>query len=85
MCSATETHCHPDVSAILNSNFYPQAWKTATIIPVPKTPHPKSNNDFRPIALTPLLSKCMERLIHDELTSQVAGSLDPMQFAYRAN
>ena len=67
----------------LNISFVPQAWKTATIVPVPKTAQAKLPNDFRPIALTSLLSKCMERVVSKELSLQTAKSMDPMQFAYR--
>ena len=69
----------------LNTSFVPQAWKTATIVPVPKTAQAKVPNDFRPIALTPLLSKCMERVVSKELSLQTVKSMDPMQFAYRAS
>lgn len=41
-------------------------------------------NDYRPIALTPLLSKCMERLVRRELSSQTAEFMDPMQFAHQS-
>lgn len=70
---------------LLNSKSFSQAWKTAAIIPVPKNPHVKTNNYFRPIALTPFLRKCMEHLVRDELSRQVAGSLELMQFPYRNN
>ncbi|KAI3356751.1 hypothetical protein L3Q82_003420 [Scortum barcoo] len=30
----------------------PQLWKTSCIVPVPKTPHPKELNSYRPVALT---------------------------------
>ena len=68
----------------LNISFVPQAWKTATIVPVPKTAQAKLLNDFRPIALTSILSKCMERIVSKELSLQTSKSMDPMQFAYRA-
>uniref|UniRef100_A0A674ML85 Reverse transcriptase domain-containing protein n=1 Tax=Takifugu rubripes TaxID=31033 RepID=A0A674ML85_TAKRU len=34
----------------------PQLWKTSCIVPVPKTPHPKELNSYRPVALTIHLS-----------------------------
>ena len=40
--------------------------------------------DFRPVALTSILSKCMERVVCDHLTSMVVDKLDPLQFAYKA-
>ncbi|KAI3357980.1 hypothetical protein L3Q82_003007 [Scortum barcoo] len=41
----------------------PQLWKTSCIIPVPKTPHPKELNSYRPVALTSHLMKMLERLV----------------------
>ncbi len=39
----------------------------------------------RPVALTPIFSKCFERLIRDHTCSVLPASLDPLQFAYRSN
>ncbi len=52
--------------------------------------HTKENkitclNDWRPIALTPIFSKCFEKLIRDYICSVLPASLDPLQFAYRSN
>ncbi|KAI3354913.1 hypothetical protein L3Q82_004704 [Scortum barcoo] len=41
----------------------PQLWKTSCIVPVPKTPHPKELNSYRPVALTSHLMKTLERLV----------------------
>ncbi len=38
---------------------------------------------FRPVALTSVLCKCMEKVVAGELTSKVAEYLDPLQFAYK--
>lgn len=69
----------------LDNGFVPLAWKNSIIIPVPKIPNAKSLKDFRPIALTSILCKCMERIVCKELLSQIETSIDPLQFAYRAN
>ncbi len=42
-------------------------------------------NDWRPVALTPILSKCFEKLVRDYICSVLPASLDPLQFAYRSN
>ncbi len=42
-------------------------------------------NDWRPVALTPIFSKCFEKLIRDHICSVRPASLDPLQFAYRSN
>lgn len=41
-------------------------------------------NGFRPIALTSILCKCMEKLALEELIFMVGESLDPLQFAYKS-
>ncbi len=51
---------------------------------------PKKNkitclNDWRPIALTHIYSKCFEKLVRDYICSVLPASLDPLQFAYRSN
>ncbi len=42
-------------------------------------------NDWRPVALTPIFSKCFEKLVRDYICSVLPASLDPLQFAYRSN
>ncbi|KAI4896057.1 hypothetical protein NFI96_010382 [Prochilodus magdalenae] len=42
-------------------------------------------NDFRPVALTSIISKCFERLVLSHLKSCLPATLDPHQFAYRGN
>jgi len=51
----------------------PQQWKTAVITPVPKVPTPTSESDYRPISITPVLSRLIERRI---VTSFVYPALD---------
>ena len=41
-------------------------------------------NDFRPVALTYILAKCMERIVCNQLVAYVADRMDPLQFAYKA-
>ena len=47
----------------LDTYHLPILWKTVIIIPVPKKPSPKVQNDFRPVALTSVPFKYMDRLI----------------------
>lgn len=56
--------------------------KTVTIIPVPKK-LTKSKNDYRLIALTPIMMKSFERLVKDHIISRLL-MLDPFQFTYQA-
>ena len=69
---------------LLNNHFVPRSWRTSTIIPVAKKSNAKEMNDYRPVALTSVICKCMERIVCDKLTTSVADRLDPLQFAYKA-
>uniref|UniRef100_A0A674MTI7 Catenin alpha-2 n=1 Tax=Takifugu rubripes TaxID=31033 RepID=A0A674MTI7_TAKRU len=59
----------------------PQLWKTSCIVPVPKTPHPKELNSYRPVALTSHLMKTLERLILAHLRPLNKIILDPLTFS----
>ena len=63
----------------------PACFKTTTIVPVPKHSSAVSLNDFRPVALTPIMMKCFERLVLAHLKAGLSPSLDKHQFAYRGN
>ena len=55
------------------------------ICPVPKNNKPASLNDYRPVALTPIVMKCFERIVLKHLLSYTTPHHDPHQFAYKPN
>ncbi|KAK3560337.1 hypothetical protein QTP86_006326 [Hemibagrus guttatus] len=72
--------------------------KTTTIVPVPKKSTANCKefseggswvlmclNDYHPIALTPIVMKCFERLVMRHIKTQIPPSLNSLQFAYRPN
>lgn len=63
----------------------PLLWKSAIISPVPKISKPKDLNDYRPIALTPIIMKCFERVVKGILMEETKAFTDPLQFAYQKN
>ncbi|KAI3374499.1 hypothetical protein L3Q82_006318 [Scortum barcoo] len=63
----------------------PTCLKTATIIPIPKTSTVTGLNDYRPVALTPIVMKCFERLVMAHIKDCVDVTVDPHQYAYRKN
>ena len=69
----------------LNNSTIPTIWKTSEIIPIAKKPSPACLNDYRPVALTPILMKCFEKVIKSILYEQVKEYTDPLQFAYTKN
>ena len=69
----------------LNEGYVPTKWKLSEIIPLPKKPQPKVLNDFRPVALTSVAMKCMEKIVKNKLMPDVGRQQDPLQFAYTKN
>ncbi|KAK3508267.1 hypothetical protein QTP70_017786 [Hemibagrus guttatus] len=69
----------------LSSAVVPTCLKTKTIVPVLKKSTVFCLNDYRPVALTPIMSKCFKRLVMRHIKTQLPPSLDPLQFAYRPN
>ncbi len=63
----------------------PSCFKKSIILPIPKKNKITCLNDWRPVALTPIFSKCFEKLVRDYICSVLPASLDPLQFAYRSN
>ena len=85
-CAAELTDVFTDIFNIsLSQAVVPTCFKATTIIPVPKKPSPSCFNDYRPVALTPILMKCFERLVMHHIKSALPPSLDPFQFAYQSN
>jgi len=47
----------------IGRSFVPRQWKTSVITPVNKISHPTCCSDFRPISLTPVLSRLLEKIV----------------------
>ena len=84
--------CHNELSGVYQHLFQlsissgiPRIWKTAVIVPVPKKTTAKEYNDYRPIALTYVPFKCLERILLKYLLPEIEDNLDPYQFSYRKN
>ncbi|KAI3375924.1 hypothetical protein L3Q82_016342, partial [Scortum barcoo] len=78
--------CWTDIfNTSLQQAAVPTCLKTATIIPIPKTSTVTGLNDYRPVALTPIVMKCFERLVMAHIKDCVDVTVDPHQYAYRKN
>ena len=92
ICGRTLHYCADQLSSVLHhifqrsldSNQIPAIWKTSTVIPVPKITNPRQLNDFRPVALTSLIMKILEKILKNLVLSIVDEKLDPLQFAYQS-
>ena len=63
----------------------PVCWRVANVIPIPKVPPFCSASNYRPISLTPILSKVFEHLVLVRicLFMECRSVLPTTQFAYR--
>jgi hypothetical protein len=63
----------PQMTHMINFSFetscFSSFWKKSLITPIPKTTDVRSLNDLRPISILPCISKIVERIAHDQLTS----------------
>ena len=75
----------PPVCAIFNSSLregtVPVLWKCADVRPVPKIRPPAPiDKDLRPISLTPVLSKCLEKFMCTWIMDITMDQIDPQQY-----
>lgn len=70
----------------LSNNIFPQAWKKATVIGIPKPGKPKTEpSSYRPISLLNVFGKVYERLIYKRLRdfAETKGLIPNEQFGFR--
>ncbi|MCP4457910.1 MAG: reverse transcriptase family protein [Cytophagales bacterium] len=65
-----------------NSGYIPSEWKYALIVPVHKKGSKSDVENYRPISLTSLVVKVMERIVRDELMFKCNHLLDPRQHGF---
>ena len=73
----------PIFQTSVDTHTIPLSWKTSHIKPQPKIQCPKEHKDYRPIALTSVIMKSLERILLQHLTSITKDKFDPCQFAYK--
>ena len=71
----------------IQQETFPDAFKIAYVIPIPKVSSPKSLNELRPISLLPIFSKLFEKILKYRMTNflQKNNVLSPSQFGFRTN
>ncbi|KAH1015908.1 hypothetical protein HUJ04_007219 [Dendroctonus ponderosae] len=52
---------------LTKENKYPDLWKRAVILPLPKVSNPKELKDLRPISILPAVSKILEKHIYNQI------------------
>ena len=75
-------------NTIWEEKYFPDTWRQATIIPIPKPGKDHTNpSNYRPIALTSCLCKLMEKLVNNRLMWYLESNkkLSKLQSGYRKN
>lgn len=81
-------HCFTRILTIilnncLNNSYFPESWKVAKIIPIPKSAHAQKIADYRPISLVDNLGKVLEQLILTRLSDKIETTIPSYQFGFR--
>lgn len=73
-------------NAILRTGIFPQKWKIAKIVMIPKPgKSPNEVNSYRPISLLPIISKIFEKILLNKMKPllEKAGAIPDHQFGFR--
>merc|ERR1712055_1039035 len=68
------------INCALRSSIFPDAYKKAEIVPIPKVNPPRSLSDLRPISITPICGKMIEKALMLEIEKDIMGLLDSTQY-----
>ena len=79
------THLAVVFRRLLRLCSFPVCWRVANVTPIPKGPPSSSASNYRPISLTPILSKVLECLVlvHLGRFMEATSVLPTTQFAYK--
>ena len=73
------------INASLQQGKVPSAWKCARVIPLFKKGSALNMDNYRPISVLPVISKPLEREVHNQLTKYLREHkiLSPYQYGFR--
>ena len=66
-----------------NAEQFPSSMKTADVTPLPKDKEKDNKKKYRPVSLTPILSKVFEKDMYEQISEYVNKFLSPYLFGYR--
>jgi len=71
----------------MTTGEFPDSWKIAHIIPVPKVHSPSSSSEYRPISVLPVLSKLFEKVLYHRVYSYLTehNLIEKRQYGFREN
>ena len=75
------------VNLSVMTGVFPECWKTACVVPIPKSGDLSEPSNHRPISLLSVLSKILEKVVSVQLTNYLESNnlLSKSQYAYRSH
>ncbi len=76
MLKGTASRIAPSLTRLfyisIKLGHFPKDWKTSSVVPIPKTSNHKDATNYRPISLLPVVSKMLERHVHQYITKSLS-------------
>ena len=84
-CDIVAPYIHNMLIMSLNTGIFPSHWKTSQVKPIFKSGSRSDPGNYRPISITPFISKMLENIIHDQLDAflEEFSHLCPSQSGFR--
>ena len=75
------------INLSITSRTFPHSWKKAKVIPLHKTGDVLNPKNYRPVAILPVFSKVLERVIFNQMVGYISENnlLHPSHHAYRSH
>ena len=71
------------INMSIQNQKIPTVWKTAKVIPIPKTGDLTDVTNFRPISLLPTPGKVLERIVHNQIVVETEELITNHQYGFR--
>ena len=62
------------INSSLEEGNFPEGWKTATIVPIPKVERTKKASEFRPINMLPMVEKVLELVVKKQIEAYLENN-----------
>lgn len=75
------------INCCIERKYFPDSWKLAYIIPIPKVKIPSDYKDLRPISILPIFSKLLEKILNLQIQNHLERNniLPDIQSGFRPN
>ena len=73
------------INTSLSASKFPEDWKKANVVPIPKGGDPTEVGNYRPISLLPIPGKVLEKVVHKQMEdyTEERDLIDDSQYGFR--